>query len=180
MYARKLQLCWKRCTEDKLDASKGGSSIMKIAIGSDERTHLTNVVIEELKQRGYEVQPFGPLTENDPEGDWPLTSSKVAQAVANKQADEGIVFCWTGTGASIAANKVPGIRAALCHDAQTASGARTWNHANVLALSLRTTTEAIAKEILDAWFSTPYSDDEWNRQQIARIQQLEERARGQS
>ncbi len=153
---------------------------MRIAIGSDERTHLTNVVIAELKQRGHEVLPFGPLAENDPEGDWPQTSSKVAQAVANKQADEGIVCCWTGTGASIAANKVPGIRAALCHDAQTASGARTWNHANVLALSLRTTTEAIAKEILDAWFSTPYSTDDWNRLQIARIQQLEELAKGQS
>jgi ribose 5-phosphate isomerase B len=153
---------------------------MKIAIGSDERTHLTDAVITELKQRGHEVQPFGPLADNDPEGDWPLTSSKVAQAVANKQADEGIVCCWTGTGASIAANKVPSIRAALCHDAQTAAGARTWNHANVLALSLRTTTEAIAKEILDAWFSTPYSNDDWNRQQIARIQQLEEHARRQS
>ncbi len=134
---------------------------MRIAIGSDERTHLTDVVIEELKRRGHEVQPFGPLTENDPEVDWPLTSSKVAEAVATKQADEGIVCCWTGTGASIAANKVPGIRAALCHDAETARGARTWNHANVLALSLRATTEAIAKEILEAWFSTPYSDDEW-------------------
>jgi len=153
---------------------------MRIAIGSDERTHLTDAVIAELKQRGYEVLLFGPLAENDPEGDWPQTSSKVAQAVANKQADEGIACCWTGTGASIAANKVPGIRAALCHDAQTASGARIWNHANVLALSLRTTTEAIAKEILDAWFSTPYSNDDWNRLQIARIQQLEESARGQS
>lgn len=148
---------------------------MKIAIGSDERTHLTNALIAELKQRGHEVQPFGPLAENDPEEDWPLTSSKVAQAVARKQADEGIVCCWTGTGASIVANKVPGIRAALCYDAQTASGARTWNHANVLALSLRTTTEAIGKEILDAWFSTPYSNDDWNLLQIARIQQLEER-----
>lgn len=153
---------------------------MRIAIGSDERTHLTDAVIAELKQQGHEVQLFGPLAENDPEGDWPLTSSKVAQAVANKQADEGIVCCWTGTGASIAANKIPGIRAALCHDAQTASGARTWNHANVLALSLRTTTEAIAKEILNAWFSTPYSNDDWNHLQIARIQQLEEQARGQS
>jgi ribose 5-phosphate isomerase B len=153
---------------------------MKIAIGSDERTHLTDVLIAELKQRGHDVQPFGPLAEHDPEQDWPIISSKVAQAVANQQADEGIVLCWTGTGASIAANKVPGIRAALCQDAQTASGARTWNHANILALSLRTTTEAIAKEILDAWFSTPYSDDAWNRQQIARIRLLEERAREQS
>jgi ribose 5-phosphate isomerase B len=154
--------------------------LMKIAIGSDERTHLTDAVIADLKLRGHDVQPFGPLAEHDPEQDWPITSSKVAQAVANQQADEGIVFCWTGTGASIAANKVPSIRAALCQDAQTASGARTWNHANILALSLRTTTEAIAKEILDAWFSTPFSDDEWNRQQIARIQQLEEHARAQT
>ncbi len=149
---------------------------MKIAVGSDERTHLTDVVIAELKQRGHEILPFGPLAEQDPETDWPLTSSKGAQAVAHGQADEGIVFCWTGTGASIAANKVPGIRAALCHDAQTAKGARVWNHANVLALSLRTTTEGIAKEILDAWFATPFSDDEWNCQQIARIRELEELA----
>ncbi len=148
---------------------------MKIAIGSDERTYLTDSVIAELKKRGHEPLPFGPLAQDDPAVDWPLTSSKTAEAVATGQADEGIVFCWTGTGASIAANKVAGIRAALCHDAETARGARIWNHANVLALSLRTTSEAIAKEILDAWFATPYSDDEWNCQQIARIEQLEQR-----
>lgn len=146
---------------------------MRIAVGSDERTHLTDVVIEELRKRGHELILFGPLAENDPDVDWPLTSRKVAEAVASGQADEGIVFCWTGTGASIAANKVPGVRAALCHDAETARGARIWNHANVLALSLRATSEAIAKEILDAWFSTPYSDDEWNRRQIERIRQME-------
>src|SRR6266516_5755349 len=146
---------------------------MKIAIGSDERTHLTEMLAEELKKRGYELILFGPLAENDPDVDWPLTSSKVAQAVASGEADEGIVCCWTGTGASIAANKVPGIRAALCHDAETARGARTWNHANVLALSLRVTSEPIAKEILDAWFETPFSEDEWNRKQIQRIKQLE-------
>ena len=151
---------------------------MKIAVGSDERTHLTDVVIEELQKRGHDLLLFGPLAENDPEVDWPLTSSKVAESVATHQADEGIVFCWTGTGASIAANKVPGIRAALCHDAETARGARVWNHANVLALSLRATTEAIAKEILDTWFTTPYSEDEWNRQQIERIRQIEARQSG--
>jgi ribose 5-phosphate isomerase B len=148
---------------------------MKIALGSDERTHLTDVLIEELTKRGHEVILFGPLAHNDPEVDWPLTSSKAAEAVASGQADEGIVCCWTGTGASIAANKVPGVRAALCHDAKTARGARTWNHANVLALSLRATPEAIAKEILDAWFATPYSDDEWNRQQMERLHALEQR-----
>jgi ribose 5-phosphate isomerase B len=91
------------------------------------------------------------------------------------------VCCWTGTGAGIAANKVPGIRAALCHDAETAKGARIWNHANVLALSLRATSIPIAKEILDAWFGTPVTEgeaqSEWNRQQIERIEQLEKRYR---
>ena len=149
---------------------------MKIAIGSDERTHLTEILIEELRKRGHELSLFGPLnTENDSDVDWPLVSSKVGEAVAAGEADEGIVCCWTGTGASIAANKVPGIRAALCYDAETARGARIWNHANVLALSLRATPEAIAKEILDAWFATPYSDDEWNRQQMERIKELEDR-----
>jgi ribose 5-phosphate isomerase B len=86
---------------------------------------------------------------------------------------EAIVCCWTGTGASIVANKVVGISAALCADAETAKGSRVWNHANVLALSLRSTSEAIAKEILDAWFSTPYPDDEWNKKQIERISSSE-------
>jgi ribose 5-phosphate isomerase B len=146
---------------------------MKIAVGSDERTNLTDTVIEELRKRGHELILFGPLAENDPDSDWPLTSSKTAEAVATGQANEGIVFCWTGTGASIAANKVAGIRAALCHDVETARGARTWNHANILALSLRATSEAVAKEILESWFATPYSDDDWNRQQIERVRQLE-------
>jgi ribose 5-phosphate isomerase B len=146
---------------------------MKIAIGSDDRTHFTDTLIAELKKRGHDLLLFGPLAENDPETDWPLTSSKAAQAVASGQADEGIVCCWTGTGASIAANKVSGIRAALCQDAETARGARKWNRANVLAFSLRATSEPLALEILEAWFSTPYTDDDWNKQQIERIQYLE-------
>src|SRR5262245_10091700 len=148
---------------------------MKMAIGSDERTHLTDTVVEEIRQRGYEVVLIGALAEGDPETDWPQTSQEVAEAVVAGMADEGIVCCWTGTGASIAANKVAGVRAALCGDAETARGARVWNAANVLALSLRATSEPVAKEILDAWFATPYSDDDWNRQQIARICALEER-----
>jgi ribose 5-phosphate isomerase B len=127
---------------------------MRIAVGSDERTHLTEAVIEELKKRGHDLILFGPLTENDSEVDWPLVSSKTAGTVATGRADEGIVFCWTGTGAAIAANKVQGIRAALCQDAETARGARIWNHANVLALSLRATSEAVAKEILETWLFT--------------------------
>lgn len=144
---------------------------MKIAVGSDEKTHLTDFVIAELKQRGHQVELYGPLA--DEEEDWPVVSRTVAERVASGAADEGIVFCWTGTGASIAANKVPGVRAALCHDAETARGARVWNHANVLALSLRTTSAPIAREILDTWFNTPYSDDEWNLRQIERVRQIE-------
>lgn len=162
---------------------------MKIALGSDEKTSLTDALIDDLRARGHELILFGPLETSelvraagehhaDAESDWPLTSSRVAEAVASGRVDEGIVCCWTGTGASIAANKVRGIRAALCHDAETAKGARIWNHANVLALSLRATSSAIAKEILDAWLSTPWSKDEWNLRQIERVSALEARSRG--
>lgn len=150
---------------------------MKIAIGSDERSHLTDFLVEEVRRRGHDVLLYGPLAEDDPEVDWPLVSAHVAEAVAGGEADEGIVCCWTGTGASIAANKVPGVRAALVHDVETTRGARVYNHANVLALSLRATSEPIAKEILDTWFATPTdagdAQQEWNRQQIERIRQLE-------
>lgn len=148
---------------------------MRIALGSDEKTPLTDALIAEIRARDHEVTLFGPIAPNDSEVDWPLTSGRTAQAVASGAADEGIVCCWTGTGASIAANKVRGVRAALCFDAATAKGARIYNHANVLALSLRATSIAIAKEILDAWFSTPWSDDDWNRRQIDRIQILEQK-----
>ncbi len=157
---------------------------MKIALGSDEANELTNFLIAELGRRGHSIVLRGPIDAQraDPDVDWPLTSSHVAELVARGEADEGIVCCWTGTGASIAANKVPGIRAALCHDAETARGARVWNHANVLALSLRATSIPVAKEILDAWFSTPVNEDEaqseWNRQQIERVKQIEEKYTG--
>ena len=144
---------------------------MRLAVSSDERSHLVDVILEELAQRGHVVHDFGPPSGE--ERDWTEVGAQVARAVARGEVDEAVVMCWTGTGASIAANKILGVRAALCHDAETARGARVWNHANVLALSLRATSEAIAREILDAWFSTPYSDDEWNRQQIERVGEIE-------
>ena len=131
---------------------------MKLAVGSDERSHLTDFVVEELRRRGHDVELFGPLA-----GEpllWPEVARMVAERVASGKVQEGVLFCWTGTGVCIAANKVPGIRAALCADAETARGARKWDHANVLALSLRLTPEAVSGEILDAWFSTPFSEDE--------------------
>jgi ribose 5-phosphate isomerase B len=155
---------------------------MKIALGSDEPNELTAFLIGDLQKRGHSIMPFGPIAPHDPDVDWPLTSSHAAEAVARGEADEGVVCCWTGTGASIAANKIPGIRAALCRDAETARGARIWNHANVLALSLRATSIPVAKEILDAWFGTPATEgeaqSEWNLQQMERIRQIEEKYRG--
>lgn len=127
---------------------------MKIAVGSDEKTHLAESVVEDLRRRGHELILVGPLA-GQPMA-WPEVAHRVAESVSRGEADEGVVFCWTGTGASIAANKVPGIRAALCADAETARGARLWNNANVLALSLRRTSDVVAKEILDAWFATRY------------------------
>lgn len=125
---------------------------MRLAVGSDERTTLTDFVLVELKKRGHQVEAYGPLA-GEPLG-WPDVGEKVALQVSRARADQGILFCWTGTGVSIAANKVPGVRAALCWDAETAKGARLWDDANVLAMSLRSTSPAVAKEILDAWFSS--------------------------
>ncbi len=98
-----------------------------------------------------------------------------ARDVAEGRAEQAVVCCWTGTGASIAANKVPGVRAALCADAQTAEGARKWNDANVLALSLRTTSEAQLAEILDAWFAAGPSADEDDRANVEHVADIERR-----
>lgn len=147
---------------------------MKIAVSTDERTHLVDALLEQLRKRGHEVLYFGP----DEEGgsvDWPDVTLEAIDAVRGDRADEAIVLCWTGTGCSIVANKVPGIRAALCRDAETARGARVWNHANVLALSLRATPEPVLGEILDRWFETPLSEDDWNLRQIERVREVEER-----
>jgi ribose 5-phosphate isomerase B len=145
---------------------------MKIAVGSDEKTALTDAVIQNLRERGHELALFGPL--QYAEQYWPQVARQVAEAVAANVVDEGILFCWTGTGVSIAANKVPGIRAALCDDAQTARGARLWNDANVLCLSIRRTSEVIAGEILDSWFSTEYQPNEVDDACLAQIDALDE------
>jgi ribose 5-phosphate isomerase B len=125
---------------------------MKVALGSDEKTTLTDAVAADLRRRGHEVVPVGP-----PAGEaaqWPEVSKRVGELVADRDADTAVLFCWTGTGASIAANKVPGIRAALCTDPATAAGARKYNDANVLVMSLRLTSETVASEMLDEWFAT--------------------------
>jgi ribose 5-phosphate isomerase B len=148
---------------------------MKIAIGSDERNRLTDVIIEELQKREFEIIALGPLANED--GTWSEVAWRVAESVASGEADEGILCCWTGTGVSIAANKVPGIRAALCDDAETARGARLWNNANVLCLSLRRTSEVVAIEILKKWFETQYEPNDEDDTCIAVVDNLDQRNR---
>ena len=145
---------------------------MRIAVSSDERTGVAETVVEELRRRGHEAVAHGALAEGD-RPDWAWASEAAARDVAEGRADQAVVCCWTGTGASIAANKVPGIRAALCADAQTAEGARRWNDANVLALSLRLTSEAQLAEILDAWFDAAPSGESDDRDNIAHLAEIE-------
>jgi ribose 5-phosphate isomerase B len=123
---------------------------VRIAVATDERTGVAEAVVEELRRRGHEPIPHGAYVERE-RPDWAWASEAAARDVAEGRAERAVVCCWTGTGASMAANKVRGVRAALCGDAETARGARRWNDANVLALSLRTTSEAVLEEILDAW-----------------------------
>jgi|SRR5690606_1690065 ribose 5-phosphate isomerase B len=145
---------------------------MRISVAADELTGVAEAVVRELRERGHEVTAHGALNP-DERDDWAWASEAAARDVAEGRADMGVVCCWTGTGASIAANKVPGIRAALCGDAATAEGARRWNDANVLALSLRTTSEAELREILDAWFAaepSPDADDQANIEHVGEIE----------
>jgi ribose 5-phosphate isomerase B len=143
---------------------------MKISVAADERTGVADAVVEELRRRGHEPVVHGALSE-DERDDWAWASEAAARDVADGRAEQAIVACWTGTGASIAANKVPGVRAALCGDAETARGARRWNDANVLALSLRTTSEAVLTEILDGWFEAAASRDD---DDVANIRHVDE------
>jgi ribose 5-phosphate isomerase B len=127
---------------------------MRIAFGTDESNALTADVVEELERRGHQVAS---VANTEP---WPDVGRLVGEAVASGRAERGVVCCWTGTGVSMAANKVPGVRAALCTDAETARGARRWNDANVLALGLRLTSPELAREMLDAFLSTEVDADE--------------------
>ena len=143
---------------------------MRIAVGSDEKTPLTDAVVEELARRGAALDLHGALKEGD-DPNWPVVAQRVAQRVADGRAEQGVLFCWTGTGVSIVANKVPGVRAALCVDAETAEGARRWNDANLLCLSLRSTPLAQVQDILDAWLGG--SPDESERANIERVRSLD-------
>jgi ribose 5-phosphate isomerase B len=140
--------------------------MVRIALGADERTALTDAVAADLASRGHEVVAVGPPAAEDKQ--WVQVGREVGELVAGGACDTAVLFCWTGTGASIAANKVRGVRAALCTDAATATGARKWNDANVLVMGLRLTAPDVAHEMLDAWFSTEPEPSE--RDNIARLE----------
>ncbi len=145
---------------------------MRIALASDELTGVAATLAAEIERRGHEPLLHGALAAGERE-DWAWACERVARDVAAGRAEQGVVCCWTGTGASIAANKVPGVRAALCADAATAAGARRWNDANVLALSLRGTSPALLGEILDAWLAQEPSADPADRANIEHLSEIE-------
>jgi ribose 5-phosphate isomerase B len=144
---------------------------MRIAVAADEVVGVAESVVTELRKRGHEPLVHGALADQERD-DWAWAAEAAARDVSDGRAEQAIVCCWTGTGASIAANKVTGIRAALCGDAQTAEGARRWNDANVLALSLRATSEPELAEILDAWFEAAPSDADDDRANIAHLDEI--------
>jgi ribose 5-phosphate isomerase B len=147
---------------------------MRVSVAADELVGVAGALPEELQRRGHEPILRGAYSDQE-RPDWAWASEAAARDVAEGRAEQAIVACWTGTGASIAANKVPGVRAALCIDAQTAEGARRWNNANVLAISLRLTSEAGLAEILDAWFQGRPSTDSSDVDNVSHVEEIEHR-----
>jgi ribose 5-phosphate isomerase B len=181
---------------------------VRIAVAADERVGVADSLLDALTRRGHEPSSHGALARPDPAGargrqagelvrsdpdpsagrggqageceGWAWASEAAAREVAAGSAEQAVVCCWTGTGASIAANKVAGVRAALCLDAATAAGARRWNDANVLVLSLRSTSQAELEEILDAWFAGEASAEAEDRANVAHLAEIERHARAAS
>ncbi|RAG84628.1 galactose isomerase [Streptacidiphilus pinicola] len=141
---------------------------MRISVSSDMDEGVAHLLVAELQRRGHSVLRHGALQPEE-KADWAFCSEAAARDVVEGRADQAVVCCWTGTGASIAANKLPGVRAALCTDGYTAGGARRWNDANVLALSLRLTSAALLSEILDAWFDAAPSQEPDDQENIAHL-----------
>lgn len=133
---------------------------MKIVVASDEKTHLTDRVIKYLKMKGHKLILVGDLVKKN--GHWVAIGKEAAEKVAKGQVDLGVLFCWSGTGICMAANRLNSVRAALCWDAETARLARKWDNANVICMSLRSTSEEEAKEMLNAFFSTKFDEENLN------------------
>jgi len=138
---------------------------VRIIVGADDEGAIADTVVDELRRRGHDVTVLE-------RSEWPDVAKRVAESVASGAADQGVLFCWTGTGTSMAANKVPGVRAALAWDPWIAEGARKWNDANVLVMSLKRTTEETARDILDAWLAVDEPDPD-EAENIARLNELD-------
>ncbi len=132
---------------------------MKILLASDEKTSLTESIQTYLTEKGHEVIVWGHLADESQKWRWADIGREAGEMVSTGDADQAVILCWSGTGVCMAANKVEGIRAALCWDAETASLARKWDDANVLCMSLRYTSETLATEMLDSWFSTNFDEE---------------------
>lgn len=126
---------------------------MKIALCSDEAYAVHRTITRIIEARGHAAVVFGAFG-GGPEAPWAPVAEAAALAVARGECDEGIFLCWSGTGIAMAANKVSGVRAALCWDPGGAAAARVWNHANALCLSNRALSDDMAGEILAAWFES--------------------------
>lgn len=133
---------------------------MNLVVSSDEKTPLTDFVVSYLQSQGHTLTLFGDLVEKN--GKWAEIATQAANLIAHKKVDQGILFCWSGTGTAMAANRIKGVRAALCWTPEIAKLARKWNDANVLVMALVDTTNEHAKEIIDAWFATPFDEEGLN------------------
>jgi ribose 5-phosphate isomerase B len=140
---------------------------VRVVVGADDEGEVLDTVVDELAVRGHAVTVLAQKA-------WPEVARKVAETVASGEADQGVLFCWTGTGTSMAANKVPGVRAALVWDPWIAEGARRWNDANVLVMSLKRTSPDAARAILDAWLAVEAPDED-EQENIARLAELDRR-----
>ena len=143
--------------------------MVRVSVGADEDNEITSAVVEVLRERGHDVHVVRPEQ-------WPDVAERVARDVATGAADQGMLFCWTGTGTAMAANKVPGVRAALAWEPWIAEGARRWNDANVLVMSFKRTTVETAREVLDAWLNVEQADPD-EAANIARLAEIERRYR---
>lgn len=140
---------------------------MRIVVGADDEGEVADAVVDELRARGHDVTVLE-------RAQWPEVARRVGEAVVSGEADQGMVFCWTGTGTAMAANKLAGVRAALAWDPWIAEGARRWNDANVLVMSLKRTSPETAREIVDAWLAVEQPDAD-EAENIARLSNLERR-----
>jgi ribose 5-phosphate isomerase B len=138
---------------------------MRFVVGADDEGPVADAVVDELRSQGHDVTVLE-------RAQWPDVAERVARAVAEGEAEQGVLFCWTGTGTAMAANKVPGVRAALAWDPWIAEGARKWNDANVLVMSLKRTEPEVAKQIVAAWLSVESPDPD-EAPNIARLAELD-------